>query len=139
MLTNPYPQPRNEAEAELFRLQTYISGEDKSLLVGIRPMKGTAQTIINNLILNLCRDLRDLNITSFHPDADDILTVLTERRALSDTQIQRLRCTTAGLPKKVPTGLLQHSGGTSVCEGATSTKASAYHTKVEASRGKQST
>ncbi len=138
MLTNPYPQPRNDAEAELFRLQTYISGEDKSLLVGLRPVKGTAQTIVNNLILNLCRDLRDLNIISFHPDADDILAILTERRPLTAEQCQRLRRTTVSLPKKIPTGLFQHSGGTSVREGVAGASAGADHTAKQTSGGKQS-
>jgi hypothetical protein len=108
LLKNPYPLPSNDDDQDARRFQSYISAEDKALLTSLRPVKGTAQAIINNLILNFCHDLRDLGITFYRPDADDILTVLCERRPLSDEQIVRLRRTTVGTTSQIPTWLQQH-------------------------------
>src|SRR5215831_14445820 len=96
LLQNPYPYPTNEDDKDARRMQSYISAEDKALLTSLRPVKGTAQAIVNNLINNICHDLRDLGVTFYRPDADDILRVLCERRPLTDEQIVRLRRTTVG-------------------------------------------
>ena len=118
MLKNPYPLPNNEDDKDASRFQSYISAEDKSLLTSLRPVKGTAQAIVNNLILNLCHDLRDLGVTFYRPDADDILAVLCERRVLTDEQIARLRRTTVGTTSEIPTWLQQHRRITSIRKGS---------------------
>jgi hypothetical protein len=121
MLKNPYPLPTNEDDKNASRFQSYISAEDKALLSSLRPVKGTAQAIVNNLILNICHDLRDLGVNFYRPDADDILTILCERRPLTDEQIVRLRRTTVGTTSQVPTWLQQHRRRTSLHEDASNT------------------
>src|SRR5438105_9598832 len=135
MLTNPYPHPTDADDKDALRFQTYLSGEDKALLMSVRPARGTAQTIVNNLIKHICDDLRELNITSFRVDADDILCVLTERRPLTSDQVSRLRRTTFGASAKVPKGLFNDSRGTEVRKGTTNAKVGANHTKSEVGRG----
>lgn len=137
MLTNPYPPPTSEDDKAALRFQTYLSGEDKSLLMCIRPAKSTAQAVINNLIKNICNDLRDLDITSFRVDADDIFCVLTERRPLTDEQITRLRRTTVGASQKVPTWLQQHSRRTGVRKDAPDHTAGASNPTGKVNGGKQ--
>jgi hypothetical protein len=123
MLKNPYPLPTNENDQTACRFQSYISAEDKALLSSLRPVKGTAQAIVNHLILNICHDLRDLGIHFYRPDADDILAVLCERRPLTDEQIVRLRRTTVGTTSQVPTWLQQHRRRTGLHKDATNTTA----------------
>jgi hypothetical protein len=123
LLKNPYPLPNNEDDKDASRFQSYISAEDKSLLSSLRPVKGTAQAIVNHLILNLCHDLRDLGITFYRPDADDILAILCERRPLTDEQIVRLRRTTVGSTSEIPTWLQQHRRITSVRKGSPNVEA----------------
>lgn len=120
MITNPYPTPVEDDDKGTCRFQTYLSGEDKGLLFGIRPIRGTAQAVINHLIRNLCNDLRDLNITQYHPDADSIFAVLIERRKLTTEQLTRIRRALAGTDKQVSKGVQQHSGGSSVRQRLTS-------------------
>jgi hypothetical protein len=114
LLKNPYPLPTNEDDKNSSRFQSYISAEDKALLSSLRPVKGTAQAIVNHLINNICHDLRDLGIHFYRPDADDILAIVCERRPLTDDQIVRLRRTTVGTTSEVPTWLQQHRRVTSV-------------------------
>ena len=118
LLKNPYPLPTDSDDQDARRFQSYISAEDKALLTSLRPVKGTAQAIVNNLILNLCHDLRDLGVTFYRPDADDILTILCERRPLTDEQIVRIRRTTVGTTSQVPSWLQQHRRVTSVRKAA---------------------
>ena len=73
LLKNPYPLPTSDDDKDASRFQSYISAEDKALLSSLRPVKGTAQAIVNHLINNICHDLRDLGINFYRPDADDIL------------------------------------------------------------------
>lgn len=136
MIQNPYPTPVEDDDKGTCRFQTYLSGEDKGLLFGIRPIRGTAQAVINNLIRNLCNDLRELNITTYHPDADSILAVLIERRPLSADQLSRIRRTLTSTHKQVSTGLQQHSGSTSLREGLTSDASSTNDAPFKVVRGK---
>jgi hypothetical protein len=137
MLKNPYLTPEDPGQQNALRFATYLSGEDKTLLMSIRPMRGTAQAVVNNLIRNICNDLRDLGITGYHPDADDILAILVESRHLTDSQIERLRRTTFGSTAEIPTRLLEHRRGSEVCEGPTNPKTSAHHLKGKVAGGKQ--
>lgn|SRR5215475_616024 len=133
MIHNPYPTSENDDKSAT-RFQTYISAEDKALLMSLRPVKGTPQAIINNLILNVCRDLRDLNITSFRPDADDILAVLLERRPLTDDQLVRLRRTSIGVSEEIPTWLQYHRRRTEVRKRTSDAPTGSSHTKGETRR-----
>lgn len=135
MLKNPYPIPTDENDQASCRFATYIDAADKALMHGLRPVKGTPQAIVNNLILNICNDLRDLKLTSYHPDADDILAILTERRPLTDEQITRLRLTTAGLSEQVPSWLQHHRRKSSVREGATGVSKQSADTKGGSTSG----
>lgn len=135
MIHNPYPAPTTDDEKSTTRFQTYLSGEDKGLLFGIRPIRGTPQAVVNHLIKNLCDELRELGITNYHPDADDIFTILVERRPLSTDQLTRIRRAVAGNTKQVSTGVRDNSGGTEVRKRPSSSKTSADHPAVQAIRG----
>lgn len=135
MIHNPYPAPTDENDKISCRFQTYLSGEDKGLLSSIRPIRGTPQAVVNHLIKNLCNDLRDLGITSYRPDADDIFAILVERRPLSGEQIDRIRRTTVGTSKQIPSRLREHSGGSSVRKRPTDTSSSSDHSAKQTSRG----
>lgn len=119
MLKNPYPIPTEEDDKQACRFATYIDAGDRALLMSLRAVRGTAQAAVNNLILNLCNDLRDLNLTSYRPDADDILSILVERRPLTDDQLNRLRRTTLGTATTVPPWLQQHRRRTEIRKGTT--------------------
>lgn len=116
LLKNPYPLPTSDDDKDASRFQSYISAEDKALLSSLRPVKGTAQAIVNHLINNICHDLRDLGINFYRPDADDILTILVERRPLTDEQIARLGRTTVSSTSTIPSWLCQHRGGAGLRE-----------------------
>lgn len=131
MLKNPYLTPEDPGQQAALRFATYLDGEDKALLMSIRPVRGTAQAVINNLIKNICNDLRDLRITSYHPDADDILAVLVESRPLTESQIDRLRRTTIGPNAEIPPRLHQHRRGPEVREGPTNPETSPDHSKKQ--------
>jgi len=137
MIHNPYPIPTSDDDKAACRFQTYLSGKDRALLFGIRPIRGTPQAVINNLIKNLCDELRELNITDYRPDADDIFSILVERRALSPDQLSRIRRTIDSTDKQVPARVQQHSGGSGVRERATSTTSGANHPPFQVVRGKQ--
>ena len=138
MIHNPYPTPTDENDKVACRFQTYLSGEDKGLLSAIRPIRGTTQAVVNHLIKNLCDDLRELGITSYRPDADDIFTILVERRDLTEGQLDRLRRTTLGTPKQIPTGLREYSRGSSVRQRSTNAPSGPDHaTKQVVRRVKQ--
>ena len=134
MIHNPYPIPTSDDDKAACRFQTYLSGEDKGLLFGIRPIRGTPQAVVNHLIRNLCDDLRELNITTYHPDADYIFAILVERRPLSRDQISRIRRTASGLHRQVQEGVRQHSGGTSLRQGLTSPATSSNNATGEVKR-----
>lgn len=136
MIQNPYPPPKEEDKISC-RFQTYLSGEDKGLLSSVRPIRGTPQAVINHLIKNLCNDLRELGITTYHPDADDILTILVEPRPLSADQLTRIRRAVAGTDKQVSAGVRQHSRGTSVHKRPTDSPFGPDHAPFEVVRGKQ--
>ena len=136
MLTNPYPPPRDSDDLDALRFQTYLSGADKSLLMGLRPVRGTMQCVINHLIKNLCNELRSLNITSYHPDADTILAVLIEPRDLTNSQLERLGRTITSTPAKASAWVQQHQRGTKVRKGTTNAKVGANHSKGKVSGGK---
>lgn len=137
MLTDPYPRPTTDDDADCMRLQTYISKEDKSLLMCLRPVRGTLQTITNILINNLCHDLRDLGIQFFTTDADAILAVLLQRRQFNDEQVGLLRRTSVGVSKEIPTGLQQPKRSTSVRERPTSHSTGSDDPSSKTARGKQ--
>lgn len=137
MITNPYPIPTSDDDKATTRFQTYLSAEDKGLLFGIRPIRGTIQAVINHLIRNLCNDLRDLDIISYHPDADTIFTILVERRGLTTDQITRIRCAFAGNTRALPTGVQQHSGGTGLRKGVADAAVGANNPPFQVVRGKQ--
>ncbi len=137
MLKNPYPPPSDldEDDKAASRFQTYIDAGDRALLMSLRAVRGTAQAAVNTLILHLCNDLRDFQLTSYRPDADDILEILCERRPLTDDQITRLRRTSLGVHQQVPTWLQQHQRSTAVRKGATDTKTESTHTKGSTESG----
>lgn len=137
MIANPYPIPTSDDDKATTRFQTYLSAEDKGLLFGIRPIRGTIQAVVNNLIRNLCNDLRDLELTSYHPDADSILAILIERRDLTNGQLERIRCAVVGTNKQVPTGVQHNSGGTSVRKGLANPAVGPDHPTFQVVRGKQ--
>jgi hypothetical protein len=137
MLKNPYLTPEDPGQQAALRFATYLDGEDKALLMSIRPIRGTAQAVINNLIRNICNDLRDLGINHFCPDADDILAVLVESRPLTASQIERLRRTTFGTAAEIPTRLHEHRGRSEVRERPADHSVSAHNTPRKTSRGKQ--
>jgi hypothetical protein len=139
MLHNPYPSQVDNVDRDALRFQTYLSGEDKALLMSVRPIKGTAQVVINHLIKHICNDLRDLGITSYRPDADDIFTILVERRALTDDQIARLRRTTIGADQQVPTWLQQHRRGSGVRKRTANPASSTDHVAKQTTGRKQPT
>lgn len=130
MLKNPYPPPSelNENDLAACRFQTYIDAGDRALLMSLRAVRGTAQAAVNTLILHLCNDLRELNLTSYRPDADDILEILCERRPLTDDQITRLRRTSISVHQQISTGLQHNRRSSGVREGATNTKTKSTHT-----------
>ena len=109
MIHNPYPIPTDEDEKASCRFATYIAARDRALLMSLRPVRGTPQAVVNNLIKHFCDELRELKLDFYHPDADDILTVLLERRRLDADQVSRLRRTTFGVSAEIP-ARLQHSG-----------------------------
>ena len=133
MIHNPYPIPTDEDDKSTCRFATYISAEDKALLMALRPVRGTPQAVINHLIKNLCDELRELKLNFYRPDADDILQVLVERRQLSRRQIDRLRCTTIGTSKDVPERFRQPRGSGGVHEDAPNAQASPDNPEVQAS------
>jgi hypothetical protein len=137
MIHNPYPIPTDELDRATTRFQTYLSGEDKGLLFGVRPIRGTPQAVINHLIKNLCDDLRDHNITQYHPDADTIFSILVERRPLSADQLSRIRRAIAGTDKQVSERVQHDSRGTSVRKGSTGTKTGPNHPAIKTLRGEQ--
>ena len=136
MIKNPYPPPKEEDKISC-RFQTYLSGEDKGLLSSIRPIRGTPQAVVNHLIKNLCNDLRDLNITQYHPDADDIFAVLVEPRKLTADQLSRIRRTLTGNDKQISTRIQHDSRGSGVRKRLASTSLGADHIAGKTVRGKQ--
>jgi hypothetical protein len=136
MIQNPYPPPKDALDRQGCRFQTYLTGEDKGLLSSLRPIRGTPQAVINHLIKNLCDDLRDLGLTSYRPDADDIFAILIERRPLSAEQVARLRRTSFGATKQVPARLLQYRGGAKVREGFANPPSGPDHAKGKSARDK---
>ena len=140
MLKNPYPPPSdlNENDLAACRFQTYIDAGDRALLMSLRAVRGTAQAVVNTLILHLCNDLRDIQLTSYRPDADDILEILCERRPLTDDQITRLRSTSIGVHQQIPSWLQQHRRSTKLREGTTDvqTKSTNPQSSVESGVGR---
>lgn len=136
MIHNPYPTPTSEDDKQACRFQTYLSGEDKGLLSYIRPIRGTPQAVINHLIKNLCDDLRDLGITNYRADADDIFAILVERRPITGEQIARLRRTTFGPTKQVPARLCEYRGRAEVRKGLTNPSSGPDHAKGKSPRDK---
>jgi len=114
-LTNPYDHSLNSAESHSAKLQTDISAEDKTFLTALRPVRGTIQIVVNQLIHTFCHELRTNGITSYRPDIDDILSILLEPRTITLDQFERLRRTSLGASLQTPAGVLQPGGGTSVC------------------------
>jgi hypothetical protein len=139
LLKNPYPLPTNEDDKNASRFQSYISAEDKALLSSLRPVKGTAQAIVNHLISNICHDLRDLGVNFYRPDADDILAVLCERRPLTDEQIVRLRRTTVGTTSSIPTWLQQHRRVTTVRKASANAPAKSGNVPKHVTKGERRT
>lgn len=137
MIRNPYPAPKEDDKASC-RFQTYLNGEDKGLLFSVRPIRGTPQAVINHLIKNLCDELRELGITEFSPDADDIFTILVERRPLNGDQLARLRRTTLGSTKQVSERIQQYRRRSAVRQGLADPQISSHNTeKQTAGRVKQ--
>jgi len=106
MLTNPYPNTINSGSDydSGMKFQCDVHPGDKALLMSLRPSKGTLQLIVNNLLKNLCDDIRELNITGWQLDGDQILSTLVERRELSESQCERLRHTSICALGAVPRG-----------------------------------
>ena len=138
MIRNPYPIPTSDDDKATTRFQTYLSGEDKGLLFGLRPIRGTPQAVVNHLIKNLCNDLREHNITAYHPDADTIFSILVERRPLSGDQLARLRCAVTGVHRQVSAGVQQQSGGTSVRQRPTGSTSGSHNSSSQTKRRVQS-
>ena len=134
IIHNPYPIPTDEDDKASTRFQTYISVEDKLLLMSLRPIRGTSQAVINHLIKNLCNELRELKLNFYRPDADDILAILVERRPLTNSQIDRLRCTTIGDSKDVPKGFRQPRRSSGLHQGASNAQAQPTNTTGESTK-----
>jgi hypothetical protein len=136
MIHNPYPTPTSEEAKQACRFQTYLSGEDRGLLFSVRPIRGTPQAVINHLIKNLCDDLRELGITTYRPDADDIFEILVERRSLSAEQLARLRCTSVSTTKQVSARIREYRRGSEVRKRLADPSFSADHAKSKSTRNK---
>jgi len=116
MLTNPYPNTINSGSDydSGMKFQCDVHPGDKALIMALRPSKGTLQLVVNNLLKNLCDDIRNLNITGWQLDGDQILSILVERRDLTESQCERLRHTSICALGAVPPRLLDNRRGTSV-------------------------
>jgi len=136
MLTNPYPNTINSGSDydSGMKFQCDVHPGDKGLLMSLRPSKGTLQLIVNNLLKNLCDDIRELNITGWQLDGDQILTILVERRELSESQCERLRHTSICALGAVPPRLLDNRRGTSVREKAPKLKAKSSNSQKRTPR-----
>jgi hypothetical protein len=130
MLTNPYPNTINSGSDydSGMKFQCDVHPGDKALLMSLRPSKGTLQLIVNNLLKNLCDDIRELNITGWQLDGDQILTILVERRELSEGQRERLRHTSICTVGTVPPRILDYRGGTSIRKKASKLTSKATNT-----------
>lgn len=115
-LKNPYDTHVNSSDATGVKFQCDVDPNDKSLIASLRPAKGTLQLVVLNLLKNLCNDLRDLGITHYRVDGDEILDILTGAKPLSRGQVERLRRTTVGSTGPIPERFLLDSGRTSVRE-----------------------
>src|SRR6266403_946306 len=136
MLSNPYPNTINSGSDydSGLKFQCDVHPGDKALLMSLRPSKGTLQLIVNNLLKNLCDDIRELNITGWQLDGDTILSILVERRELNESQCERLRHTSICALGAVPPRLLEHRGRSSVREKATKPKAKSTNSPKRTSR-----
>jgi hypothetical protein len=136
-LKNPYPTKIDSADETGSKLQCDISPADKALIMSLRPAKGTIQLVVNNLLKNLCDDLRELNIHGWRLDGDELLTILTDKRPFSEHQLDKLRKSTAGTTKPVSERLLEHRRGTSVREKAPELEVKSANPTKRSTRGKQ--
>lgn len=140
MLTNPYQHLIDNATG--LRVQLDIDGNDKSLIVSIRPVRGTTQLVLSRLIHNLCNELRQLDVLAYRPDSDTILTILTEQRPLSADQLHRLEQSSvgravAGLATQVSTGVQQHRRRTEIRQRTSSTPFKPNNPPSKVAGGKQ--
>jgi hypothetical protein len=132
-LRNPYNHKIDSADETGVKLQCDIDPNDKALLVGLRPAKGTIQLIVINLLHTLCNDLRDLGITSYRPDADDVIATLVESRPFSPEQLARVRQSLVGTHGQIPERFLVDRGGTGVREKTAGAKTKSGHAKERTS------
>ncbi len=108
MLKNAYEHKLNSAPGHIGeKIQCDIDPNDKALLMSLRPVKGTIQLVVNNLLFNICNDLRKLNVVGWRPDGDAILELLSRPRTLSPTQFDEFseRCTSISLVETVSSGI----------------------------------
>jgi hypothetical protein len=140
MLKNPYSHIVNSGEGYNtgLRIQCDIDPNDKVLLTSLRPQKGTLQLVINNLLKNLCDDLRKLNIDTWRPDGDEVLAFLTESRTIPAERLIELsvRCPSIKLTEAISSGVFNGDGSTGVREEATNTEVESSNSEVRTSKGK---
>ncbi len=114
MLTNPYNHTLNSTDGTDHRITVDITGEDRALLLSLRPVKGTIQLTISNLLFNLCNELRTLDIHGYRHDGDSILSALVLQRPLTAEQRELLGHTSACVAPQVSTGVHKRRGGTRI-------------------------
>lgn len=123
MLTNPYGKLPNAAQnSGTVRIQTDIPIGEKSLLVGLFPQRDAFQLIINNLLKNICDELRELNHTTYRPDSSTLLAQLCARRPLPPGLRQEQPGSTHPSPNQpLSKGLLDSRGGAEIPSGTPNT------------------
>lgn len=134
-LKNPYTTKIDSADGTGVKLQCDIDPNDKSLIVGIRPSKGTIQLVVINLIKHLCDDLRELGIHAYRTDGDELLAILTESRPLNVEQIERIRRSSVGLTGRIPSRFLNDRGRSEVRKASTKSSAKSSNSKKRTSEG----
>jgi hypothetical protein len=89
-LTNPYGRRLDSSETGCAKFVSDIDAADKHRIVTLRPVKGTMQLVVNQLIHNLCRELEQYELTNYTPHGDAILGILCEPRPIDPSVATRL-------------------------------------------------
>lgn len=75
---DPYPIPSKDRE----KIQSWFPRDERLFLMGIDPVRGTMQAVINNLLKGLIDECRALGITSYDR-LDDFVAVVNRRSAFT--------------------------------------------------------
>jgi hypothetical protein len=75
-LLNPYT---NLSQEQMVRAQLWVDPKDKYLLNSVFPLRGIETFMLAGLYQQVCKELRELNITSYSPENATIVTDLIAR------------------------------------------------------------